>query len=334
MKLAITGGGTGGHLAIARAIKEEAVAQSIEVVYFGSTYGQDQKWFAQDRDFSASYFFETSGIVNKRGLKKLWALWAMVKAFFKARRLLKQEGVDRVLSVGGYSAAPASVAALSLRLPYFIHEQNAVTGRLNKMLKPYAKQWFSSYEQPIWDYPVNGIFFEKARLRKEVKTIIFLGGSQGAQFINEWALSLALELTKRGIKIIHQCGDKNLEAMKSRYQTLGVHVTLFGFTMDIISYLDQADFAVARSGASTVWELTALQLPALFVPFPYAAGDHQTANARSHVDNHASWMMQQHQKSDEKLWEILDKGVASASQKLGMMIKAGGAKRILESVMA
>ena len=330
--LAITGGGTGGHLAIVRAIKEQALAQSIEVIYVGSTYGQDRAWFEEDSDFKACYFFKTEGVVNKRGIKKLLALKAIVSAFFRARRLLKKHRVGALLSVGGYSAAAASMAAVSLKLPFYIHEQNAAIGRLNRMLKPYAKLFFSSYTKPAWDYPVSNTFFEAARVRQEVKSVIFLGGSQGARFINEWALSLAPELKKRGIKIIHQCGALHLEAVQKAYRALGVEVELFGFSKSILDFLKRADLAVARAGASTVWELTALGLPALFIPYPYAANDHQTANAKAHVDQGASWMMQEKDKDEKLFFRLINSNLEQASRKLLEMLAPNGAKKIVDAL--
>ncbi len=332
-RLAITGGGTGGHLVIAKALKEAALKQGLDVYYFGSTYGQDRTWFEVDEDFKERYFFKTSGVVNKGKLGKVWALFGITIAFFRARRILKTNKIEAVISVGGYSAAPASFAAQSLKLPFYIHEQNATIGKLNAILKSKAKYFFSSYAEEPTSYPVRENFFDLARVRDKVNTIIFLGGSQGAKAINDLALGLALELGKLDIKVIHQCGKNDFYRVHDAYETLKIDVELFAFTDDIASFLSQADLAIARAGASTVWELTAMQLPAVFIPYPYAAQDHQAANAQSHVDAGASWMMREDSLDKEALLNIITTSVKPQSQRLKNLLEAHGADEIIKKVI-
>ena len=331
--IAITGGGTGGHLVIAKALKEAALKEGLEIIYFGSTYGQDRDWFEKDAGFQAKYFFETTGVVNQGKLGKILALFKIALSLFQARKLLTRHKVQAVISVGGYSAAAASFAAISKKIPLYIHEQNASIGKLNATLKYFAKDFFSSYGENPTHYPVREVLFERKRLRDEVKTVIFLGGSQGAKAINELALEFATPLSQKGIKIIHQCGKNHLEPMKKSYKDMNIEVELFDFSNKIADYLDQADFAIARAGASTVWELTALQLPAIFIPFPYAANDHQRANAQSHVDNEASWMMLESALEKDKILDIIDTGVKTQSQKLSTMIAPNGAQEIIEKII-
>ncbi|MDD2567656.1 MAG: glycosyltransferase, partial [Thiovulaceae bacterium] len=232
MRLCITGGGTGGHLMIADALLQAALPRKHETIFIGSTSGQDQKYFKENSKFSHVYFLPTSGVVNKKGLGKIGALWRIFKAFFTARTLLRKHKIQALYSVGGFSAAPAALAAISLRIPLFIHEQNAVTGRLNALLKPFAKRFISAYDtnSPIRGYPVKQLFSSHSRIRKNVRTVIFLGGSQGAKAINDLALRVAPELQKKGISIIHQCGENDFERVKEVYETLGVEAELYGFT--------------------------------------------------------------------------------------------------------
>jgi len=303
VKLCITGGGTGGHLMIAEALAEAAVADGNEVIFIGSTSGQDRKYFEENSPFSHVYFLETTGVVNQKGLGKIKALLKVLKAFFQARKILKKHKVQATYSVGGFSAAPAAFASLSLFIPLFIHEQNAVEGRLNSLLKRYAKSFISAYDDasPIKGYPVKEIFYKKARLRSELKTIIFLGGSHGAKAINELALSVAHELQKMGIHIIHQAGEFDYERVKDGYKEMGVRVELYGFTKELPELITRADMAVSRAGASTLWELTANGCPALFIPYPYAAGDHQYHNAQFIVKNELGWCARE----DEDLKAVL-----------------------------
>ena len=305
MKLCITGGRTGGHLMIAEALAEAAVSEGHEVIFIGSTSGQDKKYFEKNSPFSHVYFLQTTGVVNQKGIGKLKALYKVVRAFVRARKILKKHKIQATYSVGGFSAAPAAFGTLSLFIPLFIHEQNAVQGRLNSLLKKYAKRFISAYDEtsPIQGYPVKEIFYKNARVREKLETVVFLGGSQGAKAINELALSVAHKLQKMNIKIIHQAGERNFEEVKAAYKELGVAVELYGFTKNLPELISRADLAVSRAGASTLWELTANGCPALFIPYPYAAGDHQYYNAQFIVKNSLGWCARE----DENLKSVLIK---------------------------
>jgi len=178
MNIVMTGGGTGGHLTIIKAVKEHL--QDKQLIYIGSTKGQDQSWFKDDEQFEATHFLETQGVVNQGILGKLKSIAMLIKATIKARSILKKSQAKVVFCVGGFSAAPTSFAAITLKIPLVIHEQNAAIGSLNKLLRSRAKAFISSYEEqsPILAYPIKNEFFEKSRIRENVKTIIFLGGSQ------------------------------------------------------------------------------------------------------------------------------------------------------------
>ncbi len=314
----ITGGGTGGHLSIASSLLQTIKQRGHKAIYIGSTSGQDKTWFEDSNDFEAAYFFETTGVVNQKGLTKLKALFKIFKAFLKSRDVIKSSKIDAVISVGGFSAAPASFAAVTLKMPFFIHEQNAVIGRLNALLKSYAKAFFSSYDDasPVKGYPVNKVLFESARVRQNIKTIIFLGGSQGAQFINDLALKMAPELIRRNISIIHQTGERDYERLKDEYEKVNLHVELHGFTRELPSLLQRSDLAISRAGASTLWELCANALPAFYIPYPYAAGDHQFYNAKFLVDKNLAWCERQSDTLDEKIFAVLDDDIANISEGL------------------
>jgi UDP-N-acetylglucosamine--N-acetylmuramyl-(pentapeptide) pyrophosphoryl-undecaprenol N-acetylglucosamine transferase len=318
MKLCITGGGTGGHLMIAAALVEAAVSNGHEAIFIGSTHGQDRKYFQQRSAFSHVFFLETTGVVNQKGLGKFKALFKIFKAFLKSRALLKKHNIQATYSVGGFSAAPASFATLSRFLPLFIHEQNAVKGRLNKLLKPYAKSFISAYDEnsPIQGYPVKEIFYTNARVRQELTTIIFLGGSHGAKAINDLALEVALKLNEMGIKIIHQAGEADFERVQKAYDNLGVSVSLYSFTKDLASLISQADLAISRAGASTLWELTANGCPALYIPYPHAAGDHQFYNASFIVKNRLGWCQRETQELKTELLQIIKEPLKEKSEKL------------------
>ncbi len=335
MKICITGGGTGGHLVIAEALAEAVAQQGHEAIFIGSTSGQDKKYFESHSTFSHVYFLETTGVVNKKGIGKLKALWLVLKAFFASRKIVKKHNIQATYSVGGFSAAPASFATLSLFKPLFIHEQNAVDGKLNSILKPFAKRFISAYDKnsPIKGYPVKDEFFKSARVRSDIKTIIFLGGSQGAKAINNLALSVAKELQNLGIKIIHQAGESDFERVKREYEEIHVEVELYAFTKEMSTLMPKADLAVSRAGASTLWELCANGLPALFIPFPHAAADHQYYNAKFIVDNNLGWCEREDKDLKSILVSILTQNLEAKSRALLEYSSKDAAKNMILDVV-
>lgn len=334
MRVAITGGGTGGHLAIAAALLEALKEKGHEAIYIGSTSGQDRAWFEEEIRFEKCHFLDTNGVVNRKYLGKVWALIKIFRAVIKSRKILKQEQIDAVISVGGYSAAAATFAAYTKQTPFFIHEQNAVMGRLNTMMKPYARAFYSSYDEnsPVKDYPIRDIFFSTARLRKEIKTIVFLGGSQGAQFINNLALETAAVCRAKGIKVIHQCGERDFERVQQAYKDQKLDVELYSFTKELPALIKRADLAVSRAGASTLWEVTVNGLPALFVPYPYAAGDHQFYNAGYLVDKGLAWSYRESESYSRNLLAILENDLEEKSRGLMELSHKGGAAAIIDNI--
>lgn len=334
MTLIFTGGGTGGHLVIAHSLALCAKERGHKTVFIGSMSGQDRQWFANSTLFEETHFLDTTGVVNKKGFAKLGAVWKILKAVMESRRIIDRLNTDAIVSVGGFSAAPAAIAAITMKRPLYIHEQNAVTGKLNTLLRPYAAAFYSSYEagDNHCDYPVNPIYFNDSRIRTEVKTVIFLGGSQGAKFINDLALQSAPWLTQKGIAIIHQCGAAEEERVKHAYRELGIDGEVYGFTTDIAQLIQRSDFAISRSGASTLWELCAARVPAFFIPFPHAAADHQFHNARYVVEHNVGWCERQNEGVFEKLQEAIESDIQSKSIALGDLIAVNGAQHIIEMI--
>lgn len=337
MRVIITGGGTGGHLSVAKAFLYAFVERGYVCAFIGSSHGADKMYFENEMHLEKKWFLETSGVVNKRGIGFLKALWQQGHALKKACGILREFKPDFVLSVGGYSAAPAAFGACLLGITLVIHEQNAEIGRLNKILKPFAKVFFSSYldSSPIKFYPIMEVFFKKARIRNAVKNMLFMGGSQGAKAINDFALSIAEELKERGIKVFHQSGKADFARVVEEYINEGlsvgvldkaelesemwqkvrcveldsindVDVVVFSFCKEMPSVYAFCDFAVCRAGASSLWELCANGLPALFVPYPYAARNHQYYNARFIEDKGLGFLCLEQNLFCEVLWECLE----------------------------
>ena len=339
----ITGGGTGGHLAIAKALALEFKSQQIPCIYIGSLSGQDRQWFEGSDVFTQTHFLDSTGVVNKRGLGKIKALYKVYKAVCECRAIFKAHSIKAVISVGGFSAAGASVAAISKAIPLFIHEQNAVSGTLNSVLFPFCKAVFGSFALPsakfvACDYPVREEFFAKARTRSTIKHILFLGGSQGALAINDLALELAPMLIKQGLSIAHQCGERDFERVSEQYKNLGLldSINLFAFSPNIVEALCQADVCVGRAGASSVWESCANGLPCFFIPYPYAHKNHQYLNARTLADEWLCGLCPQAELSAQKVLEFIDSlkqgNIADISSTLQNKITPNGAREIIARI--
>lgn len=336
MRVAITGGGTGGHLNIAKCLLEAALGLNLECIYIGSQSGQDKKWFENETRFLQKYFLSSSGVVDKKGFQKLRSLCSIFALSLKTRRILKENEIKAVFSVGGYSAAAASFGAILAGVPLFIHEQNSKSGSLNSVLKPFAKGFYSAFEKEFTPYPVNEKFFSTARIRKELRTLIFLGGSQGANFINELALKLAARLNERGIKIIHQCGSNDLAKCQEFYANSGIKADCFAFSEHLEAKMNEADLAISRAGASTLFELCANALPAVFIPYPYAAKNHQYFNAKFLLDKALCQIFTQDElkHSDETIFKALfTLNLEQISSELQDLIQKDGAKILLERAL-
>lgn len=334
--IVVTGGGTGGHLAVARSLIDELFSRGYKVIFIGSTKGADRDWFANYEKIELKYFLETKGVVNQNFLGKFASLFKIIKEAFFCKNIMKQYNVKKVISVGGFSAASASFGAILGGLELFIHEQNSVMGNLNKVTSKFAKEVFSSYDtnSSIKDYPINQKFFEYQRVRKEIKTIIFLGGSQGATAINNFAMLIAPILKEKNINIIHQTGKNDLEKCKLFYKENEIEATVFDFDKEILTYMDKADFAVSRSGASSLWELCALGIPTLFIPYPHASLNHQYYNAKFLLDSHLCLLKLQNELDEKILDEILNTDIESISKSLINIIKQDGVKHIIDRILA
>lgn len=332
----ITGGGTGGHLKVAQEFVMEFHSRGTPPIFIGSKNGQDQKWFARDYHLKKAFFLESRGVVNKDFKGKLKSLWQIFQEMQRCMNIFDKADVKTVVSVGGFSAAPASFAAIfTPGCKLYIHEQNSHMGRLNKLTSWFASALFSSYDSNsvVKDYPVNEEFFEKGRLRDEVKTIIFLGGSQGAKAINDFALEVAPLLKSKNIKIIHQTGKNDFERVQNEYEKFGIEADVFDFTDDISEKMTKADFAVSRSGASTLWELTANSLPTLFVPYPHAAADHQYSNAMFLQDKELCFVCRENDLSVNVLEDCLNSNLSTISKGLAQSISFGATKTMVDFIL-
>ena len=331
--IVITGGGTGGHLKVADAFIDEYYNRGYNVIFIGSSNGLDKQWFENDTRLKEKYFLDTRGVVNKNFIGKIFSLLNILKKTYFCLKIFSKYKIKTVLSVGGFSAAAATFASIikpSCKL--FIHEQNSRMGKLNQITSRFARELFSSFnnDSVIKDYPVLNIFFEKARIREDIKTIAFFGGSQGAVAINDFALKLALKLNQMGIKIIHQTGKNDFIRVRDEYKKLNIDADVFDFTKDIPNKMQEADFAVSRAGASTLWELCANALPTFFIPYKFAASDHQYYNAKDLNDKGLCFLQREDDLDLELFFKAINSDIKSISEKLKDSIKPNAVSLIAD----
>lgn len=302
LRLVIAGAGTGGHLFPGIAVAEELMHRAPESrVLFITTGRPVEQTVLEDKPF------ETAGI-SAAGFKgvglwrKLGALIVLPKGFFQSLGLLRRFSADAVLGMGAYSSAPVVIAAYLTGVPRFIHEQNRIAGMTNRWLARFADRVFVSFQDTDMGCKAGKIVYSGNPVRSDIRgcaharmkgvkkesakpfTILVLGGSQGAHTINMAMTETFSHLENYlDFKVIHQTGSNDEDTVRRAYESMGVNSTVSAFFSDMASLYESADIAVCRAGASTVAEIAAAGLPALFIPFPHAADDHQTANAEGLV---------------------------------------------------
>jgi len=211
------------------------------------------------------------------------------RAVWDAGRMLNEFAPDVVIGVGGYASGPAMLAALVKHIPTLAFEPNVVPGFANRMVARFVSGAAVHFEETakyfrhaeVTGVPVRQAFFEIPAKRGGTPTLLVFGGSQGAHAINE-AMIRCLSVLRReapGIHIIHQTGERDYNDALAAYQSFGESAEVFKFIEGMPAAFARADLVVCRSGASTVAEIAAAGKPAVFVPFPRAADDHQTVNA-------------------------------------------------------
>jgi len=337
----LTGGGTGGHLSIIENLKTSFVQKGKKVIYIGSNNGLDKKWFEDDNIFSFKYFLPSRGF--KKGVwYKIISFVYLMYSIMATLIIFKKHKITKVISVGGFSASPASIVAILFRYDLYIHEQNSIMGRLNNICKKYAKEIFCSFPQKnitLSPYPVKKEFFTYAKERQSLNTILFLGGSNGASFINNLAINTASFLNNLGINIIHQTGERDFQRIKEEYEKLNIKADVFDFSNNIYEKMQQSDIAISRAGASTLWELVSNGLPTLFIPYPYAIFDHQYHNAEFLFSKKLCFLFEQNALGNEKFCQEISKlhklnsVINNISVKLKQLNTSNGVEYITECII-
>jgi UDP-N-acetylglucosamine--N-acetylmuramyl-(pentapeptide) pyrophosphoryl-undecaprenol N-acetylglucosamine transferase len=348
MRLLLAGGGTGGHLFPAVALAQLLLEQdeTAAVQFVGTEKGLEARLLPKlDLPLAT---VDMAGVVGTGWRGKLQMIPRLLKSMTQAKAILKRFKPDLVIGVGGYASVPVLLVAKTLNIPYVIHEQNAIPGLSNKLLGRWAKRIYLSFADSGAGFDLRktlltgnplrtGLESLPSELPKDGKLLIF-GGSRGAQAINRAVVEM-LPLLKEWPdcpRILHQTGDADFASVQQAYREAGFdESSVVPFIEDMAAAYADARLVVCRAGATTLAELTVCGRPAVLIPFPYAAADHQTANARTLEAAGAAELLPQSELTEEKLAKRIQQLMADAERlqqmadngrKLG---QPGAAKKIL-----
>jgi UDP-N-acetylglucosamine--N-acetylmuramyl-(pentapeptide) pyrophosphoryl-undecaprenol N-acetylglucosamine transferase len=315
MRILIAGGGTGGHvipaLAIARELKSRYGA---EVLFVGTARGIENRLVPQ-AGFGLMRV-KVGALKNVGLLTRLRTLVDLPLAIWDARKIIKVFSPDVVVGVGGYASGPAMAAAILSKLPTLAFEPNVVPGFANKIVG----RWVSSAavhfaettkffrNAQVVGVPVRQEFFNVPPAGDgRLPTLLVFGGSQGAHAINQAVTGAIPEVLRQipALRIIHQTGERDYNEVRAAYERAGIAAEVSPFIDNMPHAFARADLLVCRSGASTVAEITAAGKPAIFVPFPQAADDHQRRNAEAIVQGGGAVLISQSELTPERLARTL-----------------------------
>ena len=302
--LMVMAGGTGGHVYPAMAVADYLQAQGWQVVWLATQGGMENRLIA-DKSYQKA-MITMQGVRGKGLLGWLMLPVKLFTAFKQSAVAIKAHQPDVVLGMGGFAAFPGGVMAKVFGKPLLIHEQNSIAGLTNKVLSRLADKVMAAFPSAFGDKallvgnPVREdiLHLEAPKQRYEARQgalrLLVVGGSLGAAALNE-VLPKALSLISESERpeVIHQSGEKHLDALNKNYEQAGVKAETKAFIQDMASLYAWADLVVCRSGAMTVAELACVGVASVMVPFPYAVDDHQTYNAKYLSDQGAGKLIQQ-----------------------------------------
>ncbi|HSD55177.1 MAG TPA: undecaprenyldiphospho-muramoylpentapeptide beta-N-acetylglucosaminyltransferase [Burkholderiales bacterium] len=307
----IMAGGTGGHVFPALAVADFLRALGWRVVWLGARTGMEAT-LVQKHGYEMAWV-RFSGLRGKGMLAKLLLPLNLLVAFWQSLRALRAQRPDVVLGMGGYIAFPGGMMAALLGRPLAIHEQNSVAGLANRMLAGVADHVLVAFPDALRKatFVGNPVRDAIARIAPPAERfagragplrVLVVGGSLGAAALNDMVpKALALLPADARPIVTHQSGAKHLEELRANYASAGVAASAVAFIDDMARAYAEADLVVCRAGATTVAELAAAGVPAILVPFPFAADDHQTTNARYLADAGAALLVQQRDLTPEML---------------------------------
>jgi len=311
-KVILAGGGTGGHLfpalAIAEGIKKKY--PDSQVYFMGTKKGLEAK-ILPERGYKL-YYLSVRGLKRGLNLSIFKAIFFLMKSMLEAMKILKQLKPEIVIGTGGYVSAPAVLAASLMRIPAFIQEQNSFPGITTRILSLFAKKVFLAYDESkkyfwvkkklkVTGNPIRPEIFKadkisamkKFNLEPNKKTVLILGGSQGASAINKAILDELNSSTEFNFQILWQSGEKDYQKMKENLKNKKTTVQVFNFIEDMSSAYAACDLIISRAGAISLSEITGCGKPAILIPYPYATAEHQKYNAQVLEKNGAAVMIEE-----------------------------------------
>jgi UDP-N-acetylglucosamine--N-acetylmuramyl-(pentapeptide) pyrophosphoryl-undecaprenol N-acetylglucosamine transferase len=348
MRVIVTAGGTGGHImpamAIVEGIKEKHPDAAL--LYIGTNRGMEERIAAQyGLDFRG---IDALGIKGKSPAQLAKAAVVNLKAFARALALVSAFRPDWVIGTGGYVTGMVVLAGFLNGARCAIQEQNSVGGLTNKLLSRVAQKVFLAYPDTAGVFPkgktvLTGNPVRKSisrDLKKEGSYLLVLGGSLGASSINGAAVKACVILKSEGLemKVLHQTGTKDLEAVKKGYAEAGIDADVHDFITDMAPVYAGARMALCRCGGLTLSEISVMGVPAIMVPFPLAADDHQTGNGR-YVEAHGGgWLIPDRELTPERLALEIKKryfdhaGLEQAASAIIALGLGNGARIIAEEI--
>jgi UDP-N-acetylglucosamine--N-acetylmuramyl-(pentapeptide) pyrophosphoryl-undecaprenol N-acetylglucosamine transferase len=307
----IMAGGTGGHIFPGLAVAEALRERGWRVHWLGAP-GSMESRLVPPRGFALETI--DFGGVRGKGVKTLVLLpLRLLRAFWQALQVVRRVQPDVLVGLGGYITFPGGMMGTLLGKPLVLHEQNSVAGMANKVLAGIADRVFTAFPNVFKKAEWVGNPLRAEFLRQPVPAqrfagrsgplrLLVVGGSLGAKALNDTVpQALALIPSGQRPQVVHQSGEKQIDALRANYTAAGVLAELTPFIDDTAQAFADADLIVCRAGASTVTEIAAVGAAALLVPFPHAVDDHQTTNARFLTDAGGAWVVQQNELTPQML---------------------------------
>jgi len=309
----IMAGGTGGHIFPGLAVAEQMRAAGWEVVWMGARGGMEER-LVPKHGYRAAWI-RAKAARGKGLVQKLLLPANLLYSFWESARHIRSLRPNVVLGLGGYVAFPGGMMASLWNRPLALHEQNAIPGLANKVLAQVSDKVMSGFPQALKNAEWTGnpvraeiaaIASPEARFqgRQGPLRILVVGGSLGAQALNE-SVPKALALMNDRPQVVHQAGEKHLDALRKHYAEAGVNGELVAFIDDMARRYAEADLVICRAGAVTIAELSAGGMASILVPFPHAVDDHQTANGKFLADHGAALLIQQRDLTPQKLAQMI-----------------------------
>lgn len=299
----VMAGGTGGHIFPALAVAHQLRDAGWRVVWLGNPEGMEARLVPQ-HGFEMVWV-KFSALRGKGILRKLLLPLNLLRGFWQGLQAIRQVKPNVVLGMGGYITFPGGMMAALTGVPLVLHEQNSVAGLANKVLAGVADRIVTGFPEVLnkgaWvGNPVRPEIAniappaERFAERSGALRILVIGGSLGAQALNEMVPEgMALLGEAEQPQIVHQAGEKHLEALKANYAAVGVQAHCVSFIDDMAGAYEWADLVICRAGALTIAELTAAGVASILVPFPHAVDDHQTGNAKFLVNVGGAFLLPQ-----------------------------------------